>query len=431
MPVDGGAQGIVTGAILLLYVLSWVLGSEMVQFVENQPGENYEKPAFISFLNHSGLIVFLPAVSLLNKRRHGDENQQESLKAYLRRWAGCRTVSHLFFVYGLISIVYNVCIYCWVRGLQDISVSLSNGLYQLQTLFALIFSKLFLNVEFSRRKKLGLMLAILGVIVVCVPPIFDKAAGHKNDNDNDEGNEKLWSGCLWTFASALGWGMYEVAFDWVIQYKRDLTHTHAHTHNHASAHIQEHKHETKEEEIALTPFLETLTCLSFVGLGTFFFFGPCLILLDITGVERFGLPQDTVQWRNVMINLALSFIFDFFFALAIFKTEPIVVSIVASLVIPTSFIADFIFHGEKLSLLPFVGSGIVLYGLYYMSDNLGERPSNLATASRLYSDETLSEESEDINQSATTVHDENNRTNRYCNDDDDRLKLLSKTTSAV
>ena len=322
--------------ILAGYVLAWVLGSEMTQLITTDRENSFEKPAFLTFLNHLGLIIFFPVVSVCVRAEHG------SLHNYLNHWSGTKTPTHLFFVYGAVSLVYNTCIYCWVTGLEFIDVSLSNGLYQLQTLFALVLSYIFLKEKFENQKLQGVAVAIIGVAFVCIPPIF-----LTDDSDSKNDDTSLSKGVMWTVLSAAMWGGYEVSFSSVIIYKKD---------------------ETKKisESAGADGVVETLTCLGFVGLGTLFFGAPCLVLLDATGIETFTLPVG-VQWSNVLVNFAISMLFDFFFGLALFKTSPVCVSLVSSLVIPVSFIADHIFHDKELEITPFFGSALVILGLWRMN----------------------------------------------------------------
>ena len=79
--------------------------------------------------------------------------------------------------------------------------------------------------------------------------------------------------------------------------------------------------------------LETMTTLSFLGVGTAVSCIPFLALLHFTSYETFALPNAN-QITSVCINAGLSFAFDLLFALAIFMTSPVVVSISAALVIP-------------------------------------------------------------------------------------------------
>jgi len=108
-------------------------------------------------------------------------------------------------------------------------VSLSNGLYQLQTVFALVFARMFLKEDFTGRKAKGILLSLVGVIIVVVPPIINNSDA-SDDEDGSENNDVLL-GTLWTIASALGWGGYEVA------YQVSVWGTRSHTRSEATSNI--------------------------------------------------------------------------------------------------------------------------------------------------------------------------------------------------
>ena len=64
---------------------------------------------------------------------------------------------------------------------------------------------------FGSRKLLGMIVSLCGVCLVCIPPML-------NHNEESSG-EKLLEGVILTFFSAIGWGAYEVAFEFVLRYK--------------------------------------------------------------------------------------------------------------------------------------------------------------------------------------------------------------------
>jgi drug/metabolite transporter (DMT)-like permease len=112
--------------------------------------------------------------------------------------------------------------------------------------------------------------------------------------------------------------------------------------------------------------METMATLLIIGVCNAVCTWPFLFLLDATGVEPFGAPSST-QALQLAGNACLSFIFDLTFALAIFMTNPILVSISAALVIPLSFLADYFLHGTPLYYASFLGTVVVIGGLYVMN----------------------------------------------------------------
>ena len=99
-----------------------------------------------------------------------------------------------------------------------------------------------------------------------------------------------------------------------------------------------------------------------------------LFFLHIVGIEAFELPTHTAQVQALLVNCAMSFFFDFTFALAIFLTNPVVVSISSALVIPLSFIADYFLHGDAILIISLAGSVVVIFGLFVLNteDSLGK-----------------------------------------------------------
>ena len=112
--------------------------------------------------------------------------------------------------------------------------------------------------------------------------------------------------------------------------------------------------------------METMTTLLVIGVCNILFTWPFLVVLHYTGIETFELPSGD-QIGIVLGTAMLSFVFDLSFALAIFMTNPILVSISSALVIPLSFVADHVLHGAPLFKVSFAGVAVVAAGLYVMN----------------------------------------------------------------
>lgn len=111
----------------------------------------------------------------------------------------------------------------------------------------------------------------------------------------------------------------------------------------------------------------TIRMHSMIGLGTLIFCIPLLALLHFSGYETFELPENSQQTTRLFINASLSFTFDLLFALAIFLTSPVVVSISAALVIPLSFLADWFLNDIPVNMYSLGGSVIVIMGLWILN----------------------------------------------------------------
>jgi len=106
---------LLNATILFCYIIFWVLGSEMNQLITTDDSATlYEKPAFITFINHSLLILFAPLLMHLSKKH----TNSPTFSSYLKKWSGRLTLSQLFVIYGVIAIGYNLCIYAWIKGLE-------------------------------------------------------------------------------------------------------------------------------------------------------------------------------------------------------------------------------------------------------------------------------------------------------------------------
>ena len=222
-----------------------------------------------------------------------------------------------------------------------VTVSTSNAIYQMQCVFTVLFSVIFLNETFTRTKAAGTLLSFIGIVIVVLPPLL----AHSTEGAPPKENVLL--GSLLTLLSGLMWGAYEVGYTYTSNRKNK---------NGVQA----------GERGKLDAVMETMTSLFIIGVANAAFTWPFLILLHFTGVETLELPTAS-QWLIVSGNAGLSFVFDLSFALAIFLTNPILVSISSALVIPLSFLADYFIHGTAFYYVSFGGTVVVVLGLYVMN----------------------------------------------------------------
>ncbi|GMH67224.1 hypothetical protein TL16_g04625 [Triparma laevis f. inornata] len=204
--------------IVATYLLVWVSQSEYAQILmsgNNVKGGGYNKPGFICYLNHSILIIFLPIVYLFSRLYYGSTF---SFSSFIKNWSGNFTFSKSFYELSLLSVGYFICIWTWVVGLTYISVSASNALYQLQCVFTVMFSVWFLGEVLTQNKKVGCVVSFLGIISVVLPPMLSPAPDSSTDDDptlpKNDSNASLL-GTLFTIASAVLWGAYEVGYMYI------------------------------------------------------------------------------------------------------------------------------------------------------------------------------------------------------------------------
>ncbi|KAJ3477197.1 hypothetical protein NLI96_g10630 [Meripilus lineatus] len=105
----------------------------------------------------------------------------------------------------------------------------------------------------------------------------------------------------------------------------------------------------------------------FVGLFNMVGIWPIGLILHLTGIEPFGLPQTGKATAAILINMAITLSSDYIYVLAMLKTTPLVVTVGLSLTMPLAVVGDFILHkptklqvilGAALVLLSFVAIGL-------------------------------------------------------------------------
>ncbi|GMI47203.1 hypothetical protein TrCOL_g5658 [Triparma columacea] len=320
--------------IVSFYLLTWVGQSEYAQDITTE----YDHPGFICYLNHSILVLMFPLVALCLKLKGG-----KTFSQHLESWRGTYSWRDVAWVYSIVAVEYAVCIWSWVLGLTMISVSSSNALYQLQCVFTVWFACLFLGEKMDRRKWLGCSIAFVGIVGVVLPPYLQDT---DDESDSTSAPKNQLFGTLLTVMSAVTWAMYEVGYTYVS--------------------------DIKNAEMPLTSskfdsIMETMTTLGMIGIANAVAVVPLLFVLHFSGQEKFGLPESSDVSVRLFVNACLSFIFDLSFALAIYLTNPVIVSISSALVIPLSFLADHLLHSMEINYFSIGATPLVLVGLFILN----------------------------------------------------------------
>ncbi|KAJ2693201.1 hypothetical protein H4R19_006040 [Coemansia spiralis] len=98
-----------------------------------------------------------------------------------------------------------------------------------------------------------------------------------------------------------------------------------------------------------------------VGAANIVLLWPLLIVLHVTGIETFQLPQSRGVWAMVLVNaLVGTFLSDYLWLLAMLMTSPLVVTLGISLTIPLSMAGDILFKGLDVAPLYYVSALLVL-----------------------------------------------------------------------
>mmetsp|Transcript_536 Transcript_536/g.896 ORF Transcript_536/g.896 Transcript_536/m.896 type:complete len:482 (+) Transcript_536:138-1583(+) len=372
-------------AIVVFYIMAWVANGALLQGVTTGFGgddnndaspSSYNKPAAVTWFSYnfmmiSGFVVWKVkrghgALLLLfgnNNKRDGDlllimmdSNSEQSLWDYIcEDWAGNLGIYQALLYCSLIAYMLMCLNVFMVLGLECISISLSNAVYQLQTPITLAFSVGCCLKQQQKRRQwvpaevIGILVSITGILAIVLPPILKPADNNGSNNDESSPSSTFRSsqcfvsssnnnstslmispvaaGVLITIASATIGGAYLVF--WGV--------------------FSEHK------DVVIRPttpgaleFLDTHTTLAAIGFCNLVVGWPTLVVLHWMGLESFQLPSTATTWGLLVLNGLVEYAFDASCAMAIYATSPITVAVVAPLTIPLSVLVDEYFYGVSM-----------------------------------------------------------------------------------
>ncbi|TVY84222.1 putative vacuolar membrane protein [Lachnellula suecica] len=218
--------------------------------------------------------------------------------------------------------------------LEYTSVASSTILTSTSSIWTLVFGVLFRVEGFSKKKLVGVLASLAGIILISSVDLSGK------DNDEDRGNfphksqAEIAVGDAMAFGSAIMYGMYAIVMK---------------------------KRIGNEDRVNMPLFF------GLVGLFNVVFLWPGFIILHFTGVEEFGLPPTGKIWTIVLLNSASSFISDFAWAYAMLLTTPLVVTVGLSMTIPLSLIGQMVLSSQYSSALYWVGAFVVLLSFLFIN----------------------------------------------------------------
>ncbi|THC97955.1 hypothetical protein EYZ11_002592 [Aspergillus tanneri] len=96
-----------------------------------------------------------------------------------------------------------------------------------------------------------------------------------------------------------------------------------------------------------------------VGLFNMFLLWPGFIILHLTGIETFAMPDTGRVWAIIWTNSFASLASDICWAYAMLLTTPLVVTVGLSLTIPLSLVGQIVLQGQYASGLYWLGATIV------------------------------------------------------------------------
>jgi drug/metabolite transporter (DMT)-like permease len=313
-----------------LYLCTWVANGIFLQGITTGFGDKkkaYNKPAAITWFSYNFMILSLAIVScFLTSDDKKTKNQKQSLKTFFcNNWAGRLGPIKAVRTCVLVSYTLLVLNVFMVLGLECISVTLSNAVYQIQTPLTLLVSVYCLQrrEQWVLAEIIGIAISLVGILLIVLPPLL---LG-QDDEINLKGKEtscfvsaspsaSMLAGVLVTAASAIIGGIYLVF--WRI--------------------FSEQKEKCPLE--GKNEFIDTHMTLAVIGLCNFLAGWPILVVLHLFKLEEFLLPQNGKIWRLLIFNGFVEYFFDATCAVAIYMTSPLIVAVVAPLTIPLSLIVD-------------------------------------------------------------------------------------------
>jgi len=365
--------------LLLVVVVLWTASNFLAStiFADN----TYSKPFFVTYINTS--VFVLPLIPYLARRlyrlwRTGRLRQVTSLQALLRdldspgsregnlpnavimeddeaidgepvgsdfsqrqllysrsatterpKKLGLTSTAKLSFQFCMLWFVAN---YFALGCLQYTTVGSATILTSTSGVWTLLFGAIVGVEKFSSRKFLGVVASLVGIVLISrVDTSADSRA--LPDGVDDGGSSfphktstEITLGDVMAAFSAMLYGVYTIVMK---------------------------KQVGDESQVNMQLFF------GLIGLFNMFLLWPGFIILHLTGVEPFALPNSDRVWTIILINSVTSLISDICWAYAMLLTTPLVVTVGLSLSIPLSLVGQIILQAQYSSALYWVGATIV------------------------------------------------------------------------
>lgn len=104
----------------------------------------------------------------------------------------------------------------------------------------------------------------------------------------------------------------------------------------------------------------------FVGLINIVCLWPAGLLLHLTSLERIELPQGALMWAGVATNMAITFVSDMAYLVAMLKSSPLVATVGLSLTIPLALLIDLARGSHSGGVQADIGSVLVLVSIPFL-----------------------------------------------------------------
>ncbi|KAL4904857.1 hypothetical protein BDW74DRAFT_153642 [Aspergillus multicolor] len=241
---------------------------------------------------------------------------------------GLKETAKLSFHFCLLWFTAN---YFSMACLQYTTVGSTTILTSTSGVWTLIFGAMLRVEKFTLRKLLGVVASLIGIILISR---VDLSATDPNPGSQDSGGSRFPSktpgeialGDAMAAFSAVMYGVYTIVL------KRQVG---------------------DESRVNMQLFF------GLVGVFNMFLLWPGFVILHLTGVERFALPDTSRVWTIILVNALSSLLSDICWAYAMLLTSPLVVTVGLSLTIPLSLVGQIFLQGEYATPLYWVGATVV------------------------------------------------------------------------
>lgn len=115
------------------------------------------------------------------------------------------------------------------------------------------------------------------------------------------------------------------------------------------------KRSVKEDSRLSMPFF-----FGWVGIWSIILFAPVGIVLHLTGIEPFVLPETLTAWMGMWVNMFITLTSDLFFMMAMLKSSPLAATVGISLTIPLAAFVEGIWGGKPQHWSQMIGDGLVV-----------------------------------------------------------------------
>jgi drug/metabolite transporter (DMT)-like permease len=352
---------------LSAFLVSWVGRGELLQGISNGLfGPVYDKPAAMTWFSYNymllGISIVYPYVKF---------HRKWTLSFYIQHvWAGNVGLTQAVLACAVISYTLQVLNILYIIGLECIPFSLSNAIYQLQTIFTVGVSVCLLKDKFVLSEAVGILVSVVGVAWIVLPPLLEEEPQPQPTTCSSQ-SAPMVIGILATLGSAAIGGAYLVAWR-----------------------VFDEKRNSASPLGRLEGLVDTQMTLVMIGLCNLVLGWPILPLAQWMGFEDFELPG---SWWMLHWNGMIEYAYDASCAVAIYMTSPVVVTIVSPLAIPLSLVADQLLYSTsavKPGVSTWMGVIIILIGAVLM-ETKPDLTNHLCWRKQRSMEELLKNEEED------------------------------------